>query len=149
MANLLVIHAAAFVSGANPPVVHNEASRGMQLHPGALTGSSAAPKPIAKKPRVILCAPSNAAVDELVRRLSRGIEVVDGFGERKLFKPNILRMGNQSRIAPDCILHSLDYQLDREFEPLEPAINKLKETGRRLHVCRLLHSLESTFVSSH
>lgn len=47
-----------------------------------------------KKQKVLLCAPSNAAVDELVLRLKEGVIGYDG----ALFKPNIVRIGRSDAV---------------------------------------------------
>eukprot|EP00050_Salpingoeca_kvevrii_P022771 m.131797 g.131797 ORF g.131797 m.131797 type:complete len:1494 (-) comp9820_c1_seq1:59-4540(-) len=63
-------------------------------------------RPGAKKQagKVLLCAPSNAAVDELVRRLRKGLPRQDG----KMHHLNVIRFGNADKIAHDIIPCMLD-----------------------------------------
>ncbi|XP_057825136.2 uncharacterized protein LOC131037116 isoform X2 [Cryptomeria japonica] len=50
--------------------------------------------------RVLICAQSNAAVDELVSRLCKhGLYDIDG----KIFKPYIVRVGNAKTVHPDSL----------------------------------------------
>ncbi len=53
-------------------------------------------KPINPK-RLLICAPSNAAVDEITRRLMDGIYNSAG----NLVKPKIVRIGNQNQVHED------------------------------------------------
>ncbi|KAI8828816.1 AAA domain-containing protein [Chytriomyces cf. hyalinus JEL632] len=50
-----------------------------------------------KKNRLLICAPSNAACDEIVRRLKAGILNAQG----KEFQPKIVRLGTSDSIGPD------------------------------------------------
>lgn len=64
-----------------------------------------------KKNRLLLCAPSNAAVDELLSRLSQGVlSSRHGTATRKL---NIVRLGNVSEMSDDSVL---EYTLDNLTE---------------------------------
>lgn len=57
--------------------------------------------------RVLVCAPSNAAVDEICDRLKNGIPINNG---TELYKPRIVRLGNTERINPkihDVVLDTL------------------------------------------
>lgn len=61
----------------------------------------------AKKPRILVCTPSNAACDELMARVMK-----DGFcdGNGKVYKPNIVRIGGDAAVDPrvkDRFLNSL------------------------------------------
>jgi AAA domain/SEN1 N terminal len=55
------------------------------------------------KNRLMICAPSNAAIDEICRRLMGGI---NNFNGRKYF-PNIVRIGKVTSIHPDAFEASL------------------------------------------
>lgn len=61
----------------------------------------------AKKPRILVCTPSNAACDELMARVMK-----DGFcdGNGKVYKPNIVRIGGDAAVdlrVKDRFLNSL------------------------------------------
>jgi hypothetical protein len=65
-----------------------------------------------KKSPLLICAPSNAAIDEIARRLMMGILNING----NKFKPSILRIGNHSSIHSDVIPVSLNYLVDKKLE---------------------------------
>ncbi|KAL8271034.1 hypothetical protein Esti_005019 [Eimeria stiedai] len=60
--------------------------------------------------RVLVCAPSNAAIDEIVKRLTADPEtgggIFDGSGQR--FSPAVVRVG--PNVHPDLLQHSLQYK---------------------------------------
>ncbi|KAL8433881.1 hypothetical protein ACSSS7_003542 [Eimeria intestinalis] len=60
--------------------------------------------------RVLVCAPSNAAIDEIVKRLTADPEtgggIFDGNGQR--FSPAVVRVG--PNVHPDLLQHSLQYK---------------------------------------
>jgi len=56
------------------------------------------------KARVLVCAQSNAAVDELVSRISEGLYGNDG----KMYKPFIVRVGNAKTIHPNSLPFFID-----------------------------------------
>ncbi|XP_065864126.1 uncharacterized protein [Euphorbia lathyris] len=62
--------------------------------------------------RVLICAQSNAAVDELVSRIySGGLYGSDG----KMYKPYIVRVGNAKTIHPDSLPFFIDTLVDRRI----------------------------------
>ncbi|KAJ3322316.1 DEAD-box type RNA helicase [Boothiomyces sp. JEL0866] len=61
--------------------------------------------------RLLICAPSNAAIDEITRRLMNGILDYNG----KIYRPNIVRIGNSSSIHNDVISISLEAQVEKHF----------------------------------
>ncbi|OEH73563.1 tRNA-splicing endonuclease positive effector [Cyclospora cayetanensis] len=69
--------------------------------------------------RILVCAPSNAAIDEIVKRLTADPEagggIFDGNGER--FSPAVVRVG--PNVHPDLLQHSLQYK----------ALQRLKARG--------------------
>ncbi|KAL8448182.1 hypothetical protein Emed_003929 [Eimeria media] len=69
--------------------------------------------------RVLVCAPSNAAIDEIVKRLTADPEtgggIFDGSGQR--FSPAVVRVG--PNVHPDLLQHSLQYK----------ALQRLKARG--------------------
>ncbi|KAI0518870.1 hypothetical protein KFK09_006307 [Dendrobium nobile] len=58
----------------------------------------------ASKGRVLICAQSNAAVDELVSRISEGLCGNDG----KIYKPFIVRVGNAKTVHPNSLPFFID-----------------------------------------
>lgn len=89
--------------------------------------------------RILVCAPSNAAVDEILRRLvaSKGPGPLwSSAGER--FQPRVVRLGPTSAIEPSVQGYSLDAQVcaanernsysvltDEQFRELEQEISKI------------------------
>ncbi|KAL8427938.1 hypothetical protein Efla_003452 [Eimeria flavescens] len=69
--------------------------------------------------RVLVCAPSNAAIDEIVKRLTADPEtgggIFDGNGQR--FSPAVVRVG--PNVHPDLLQHSLQFK----------ALQRLKARG--------------------
>ncbi|XP_019707473.1 uncharacterized protein [Elaeis guineensis] len=61
--------------------------------------------------RVLICAQSNAAVDELVSRLSQGLYGNDG----KLYKPYIVRVGNAKTIHPSSLPYFIDTLVEQRL----------------------------------
>lgn len=55
------------------------------------------PRSLIKPPRILVCAPSNAAVDEILARI-----VSEGFldGTEKTFRPHVLRVGHSPKYVP-------------------------------------------------
>ncbi|KAJ3395803.1 DEAD-box type RNA helicase [Chytriomyces hyalinus] len=64
---------------------------------GGVIASKTAGSATGKKNRLLICAPSNAACDEIVRRLKAGILNAQG----KEFQPKIVRLGTSDSIGPD------------------------------------------------
>lgn len=88
-----------------------------------------APKPSGEEaagPKVLICAPSNAAIDELVVRLKNG--VVDAFG--KSFTPKIVRLGRSDIMSPSVRELSLEELVDKALSvrakeaPIDPNIRQ-------------------------
>jgi senataxin len=94
---------------------------------------------VSRRKNLLVCAPSNAAVDEIARRIMPGI--IDSSG--KLIKPKILRVGNTSSIHPDILPVSLSRIVDdtvlaktnepssnsKEIETLTMTMKTLQESG--------------------
>ncbi|ESQ35132.1 hypothetical protein EUTSA_v10006526mg [Eutrema salsugineum] len=73
--------------------------------------------------RVLICAQSNAAVDELVSRISSlGIYGKDG----KMFKPYLVRVGNAKTVHPNSMPFFLDTLVDQRLAEERMRINKAK-----------------------
>ncbi|PHJ25439.1 rna-directed rna polymerase [Cystoisospora suis] len=66
--------------------------------------------------RVLVCAPSNAAIDEILKRLvtppSKGGGIFDSQGRR--YKPSVVRVG--PNVHPDLARYSLEYQATRRMK---------------------------------
>src|ERR1700738_3666518 len=75
---------------------------------------------IPTKPRVLLCAPSNAAVDEIVLRLIGGIRNSQG----QQYQPNIVRVGRSDNINPHVRRVTLDELVDSKLEASAPKSDK-------------------------
>lgn len=65
---------------------------------------SSVPIDCASKGRVLICAQSNAAVDELVSRINEGLCGNDG----KTYKPFIVRVGNAKAVHPNSLPFFID-----------------------------------------
>lgn len=75
------------------------------------------------KGRVLICAQSNAAVDELVSRISSlGIYGRDG----KMFKPYLVRVGNAKTVHPNSMPFFLDTLVDQRLGEERMRINASK-----------------------
>lgn len=70
--------------------------------------------------RILICAPSNAAVDELVLRLKNG---VIGHGG-KLIKPGIVRLGRSDVINPSVRELTLEELVEQKLNELDDNSNK-------------------------
>lgn len=65
--------------------------------------------------RLLICAPSNAAVDELVLRFKDGIRGYDG----RMFKPNVVRLGRTDAINSNLREFTLEELVDKKLESIE------------------------------
>lgn len=66
------------------------------------------------KRKILICAPSNAAVDELVLRIKRGIKNSKG----DLFKPNVVRLGKSDAINEQVKDLTLEEQVDKQLSKI-------------------------------
>lgn len=65
-----------------------------------------------KKERILICAQSNAAVDELVSRIRVcGLYGIDG----QFYKPNLVRVGNASSVHPNSMDVFIDTLINQRF----------------------------------
>lgn len=69
-----------------------------------------------QKTKLLLCAPSNAAVDEIVLRLIGGIRNAQG----QRYSPNIVRVGRSDNINPHVRDVTLDELVDKRLESTAP-----------------------------
>ena len=79
-----------------------------------LASSTGRGQPMEQKPlkkRILICAPSNAAIDEIVQRLKAGVTAADGT-TRQL---NLVRIGKSESIHPAVKALTLEYLVEREL----------------------------------
>lgn len=86
----------------------NRASRGTKVQAGRIAGVG---DKVPKK-KVLLCAPSNAAIDEVAKRIRDGVR--DSTGQR--VTPMVVRIGNDASINISTKDISLDYLVDQKLE---------------------------------
>ena len=83
-----------------------------------------------KREPLLVCAPSNAAVDEITRRLSMGVSYLadeKGKSVQKLFKPSIVRLGVSSSVHSDVRDVSLEYLLESRLKSAKSVNQDIKE----------------------
>lgn len=67
-------------------------------------------KPLIPKPRILVCAPSNAGVDEIITRVMQ-VGLMDG--NRRRYNPDIIRIGRQANMRRTIGDHlSLDIMVE-------------------------------------
>lgn len=87
-----------------------DAALARQLNEDATRNAKSAESSL--KRRVLLCAQSNAAVDELVSRISsEGLYGSDG----KMYKPYLVRVGNAKTVHPNSLPFFIDTLVDHRF----------------------------------
>lgn len=75
-----------------------------------------------KIPRILVCAPSNAAVDELVSRLMNGFPSVTG----ETMHPSIVRLGRLTKVKHSVLHTTLHEIVEKEMYSVEN-LNKLRD----------------------
>ncbi|KAJ2520808.1 DEAD-box type RNA helicase, partial [Coemansia sp. RSA 1939] len=80
--------------------------------------NSAEPGPFATN-KLLICAPSNAAVDEIVKRLKSGIR--DNAGET--FYPRVVRIGQSENISSTVRDTTLDFLMDKALNSFDSKLN--------------------------
>lgn len=75
------------------------------------TNSRHLPPPAPNKNHILCCAPSNAAIDEIVRRLKHGVPGIDG----KKYFPAIVRLGATEAVHPDAKDVLLETMVEEEL----------------------------------
>jgi hypothetical protein len=83
---------------------------------------------ISSRGKVLICAPSNAAIDEIVRRIRHGL--VTGTGTRIM--PKILRVGSLDMISDQVKDLTLDSQVDALLASGAAASTQLLDSQRKL-----------------
>lgn len=90
----------------------------------------------ARKKRVLVCAPSNAAVDEILFRLKGGLKGVEG-----VFHPKMVRLGLIDKVHPDVETLTLVWQINEhihgEYSPtkIDKHVAKLKQLREKREFC--------------
>ncbi|PPQ66263.1 hypothetical protein CVT24_007281 [Panaeolus cyanescens] len=88
----------------------------------------AAQHPLPKQKKILLCAPSNAAIDELVQRLK------DGYAGSKKSDVtfSVVRIGAESAISSSVRDVSLDYLVDQKIQSTAKPLNELGEGIKKI-----------------
>lgn len=82
-----------------------------EAHAIQVPGVKSAPAPKKDNKRILICAPSNAAVDELVIRLKQGIKNYRG----ATFRPKIVRLGRSDAVNSEVKDITLEELVDRQL----------------------------------
>ena len=90
-------------------------------------------------PRILLCAPSNAAVDELVMRVRESC-VIDG----RTVSPRVIRLGREDMVSPAVRDLTLDAAVRRQQDENESAA----QIQNKLFKCQMELSQKSTAMES-
>ena len=107
---------------------------------GAVFGNTSSPgNPIpVRYDRVLICAPSNAAVDEIVRRIRRGVR--DACGNRVPLR--VVRIGSQDAMHEQVRDVSIDRLVEKQLEEQIGQALKMME-GQRAQIRDLKHALDT------
>ncbi|KAH9621750.1 hypothetical protein KSS87_008585 [Heliosperma pusillum] len=96
------------------------------------------PKTSVRK-RVLVCAQSNAAVDELVSRLAgEGLYGVDG----NMYKPYLVRVGNAKTVHPNSLPFFIDTLVEQRLEEEKMTVAERKNDSNEESSSLLRESLE-------
>lgn len=82
-----------------------------------------------KKQKVLICAPSNAAVDEIVLRLKDGVYNKEG----TLFKPNIVRVGRSDAVNAAIKNFTLEELVDKQVSQKNYEFSKNPELEKKFN----------------
>ncbi|KAL4947524.1 SEN1 N terminal-domain-containing protein [Aspergillus filifer] len=127
------------------------------------TGGNARPAPKATSKKLLVCAPSNAAVDELVMRFKEGVKTIHGRNE----KLSVIRLGRTDAINTNVLDVTLDelvnarlsqksskesgeVDLQKIYMEHKAADTAFKETRSRMDQCKaqglpVTHELQREF----
>lgn len=102
-----------------------------QARPQAQNSGPSGTKPSQPPPakKLLICAPSNAAVDELVVRLKEGVQPLNG----PLQKINVIRIGRSDAINADVKDVMLDELVRQKLEGAAGEKNKIMQDRDQLH----------------
>ncbi|GAA5907060.1 DNA/RNA helicase SEN1 [Sporobolomyces salmoneus] len=82
-------------------------------------GKPTNPADVPPVPKVLLCAPSNAAVDEVAKRLKEGVRTTDG----QLYVPKVVRIGADSSVDISVKEIFIDELVERATSGVKTAVN--------------------------
>ncbi|KAJ2714492.1 DEAD-box type RNA helicase, partial [Coemansia spiralis] len=82
--------------------------------------------------RLLVCAPSNAAVDEIVRRLMAGIRDSTG----GTYQPRVVRVGQLSSVSSTVRESTLDAQLEQALDKQRKSSSDTAKSGEALQTLR-------------
>ncbi|KAI8324439.1 P-loop containing nucleoside triphosphate hydrolase protein, partial [Martensiomyces pterosporus] len=86
-------------------------------------GNERDPKPRKRNNKLLICAPSNAAVDEIVKRLKSGIRDEKG----RTFHPSVVRVGLSDSISSTVRDTTLDFLMEKALNAFQ--VGQDDETG--------------------
>lgn len=92
--------------------VHRVLAPGVKAN---ISTSKASTGSVDNKRKILICAPSNAAVDELVLRIRNGIKNSKG----ETFKPNVVRLGKSDAINEQVKDLTLEEQVDAQLSKIK------------------------------
>lgn len=95
-------------------------------------------KPVSKK--LLVCAPSNAAVDELVMRFKEGVKTLDGDFQ----KPSIIRLGRSDAINSNVLDVTLDELVNEKLN-----VNNPKQNGKGEDILQMHNAHKATSEELH
>ncbi|KAI0061699.1 hypothetical protein BV25DRAFT_1948064, partial [Artomyces pyxidatus] len=101
-------------------------------------GRQTGPPEKAVSKKILLCAPSNAAIDEIAHRLKEG---VSGAGRRSNSIPKVVRVGADKALNISVRDISLDSLVDQKMDAQKDAKGSPKDAGNEIAVLR--NELES------
>lgn len=97
------------------------------LRAGPASGNPFSGAPVTKK--ILLCAPSNAAIDEVAKRVQVSVKLADG----RVIKPNVVRVGRDDAINPAVKNISLDNIVEQRIGS-GSAVDQTNNDPAQLHV---------------
>ncbi len=106
------------------------------IRPQLNNGSSQASGHGSATKKLLVCAPSNAAVDELVMRFKEGVKTTDG----NLQKLSVIRLGRSDAINANVLDVTLDELVNAK---LNLASNKKNSAGDDIHKVMMAHKATS------
>ncbi|GLC50926.1 hypothetical protein PLESTB_000447300 [Pleodorina starrii] len=113
---------------------------------GVLEALSAAP-PDAPKPRILVCAPSNAATDELLDRI-----LTDGFCDfgGAIYRPNVVRVGAEEAPLSDAVKAVWTEAMMNRYEAMGPEAWAVayKDCEARIANCNVYMAAMATKMAS-
>ncbi|EDO16620.1 hypothetical protein Kpol_520p43 [Vanderwaltozyma polyspora DSM 70294] len=99
--------------------------------PGEAYSVSPSTESLLKKQKVLICAPSNAAVDEIVLRLKGGVIDTEG----NLFKPKLVRIGRSDAVNSAIKDVTLEELVDKRVAEKNYNISSNPDLERKFNSC--------------